>query len=214
MRLGRILAFFPVFLFASLLCADYAVVFNLNIGSWNVGNITYTNRGKDFKTVIYIWTFMNFKQTLKTAVKDDGYPVSEFTLNNNGGKVSSNWTYFEAQGVRLQEYTAGKIKERFLTNSNPALNIVCLLNFFLHNTLDTSKDVVFLNYDKFFTLRTKDLPDGNTKAWDLGGNYEILVERAVKDERLLPSKVRITKYKFLGINWNIFNLSLKEYTPL
>lgn len=214
MRQSRLLILVAFLTFAGSLYADYAVIFNMNVGSMRVGSISQTNKGTELRTSIHIPTFISFRQTIRTLLDSDYIPVSEFNVSLNGRKISSNRTVFTEKGVTLTEYNSNGKNVRFVTNSGRALNLVSVLCLFLNNRLDASRDIRFLNYDKFFTLRMKDLPDGGTRAWDLTGNYEVVFERMTQNGALVPGKVRITKYRFLGINWNVFNLSLKEFKRL
>lgn len=211
--------YLPVFIllfFITNSYADYNIVYSINMEKTRLGEIIIENRGNNIKTTINleITIFADFKQEITTILKINSYPLTEDTFTKFGEYQEIADVSFDSNFVDIRKIKNEKTNDINFNNAKPCHTISSLLNLFIKNKVSDLKTFQVFNIDNFYDLKIEPVKTNEFLVEDKNDQYAIDVQQIKQDNAVVPKKIIIQKYKMLGIDWGIFNLSLKKYTEL
>jgi uncharacterized protein YifN (PemK superfamily) len=162
----------------------------------------------DLKQILWI----KFTQFTATKLDKNGIPEMEKldTVINKG--TETEWLNFFPDSLQHLKVKGSQTNRRTYHSSGQPWSVNSMIHNFISGRMASNKDYFLFINDQFPGITVTNISNTTARVMDHAGQFEIMVNYKYESNYRIPVKIDLKKYKVYGINWNIFNLALLEYS--
>ncbi len=178
----------------------------------SVGEIVFTRTSNIVTAIIKMKPifFITFSQTVTTILDEKNYPMKE-TLNTTVNKKNTiEHMEFQIGKITYTEKASKKTNIKSLSTQTLALSVNSMINRFISDKILQNNTYSVFMVDKLVTITFAQTSPRKKLIKSSDDRFEIETTYYKHKTLNIPQKIQLKKYMLYGINWNIFNLTLKE----
>ncbi|MDD5065457.1 MAG: hypothetical protein PHF84_00275 [bacterium] len=193
--------------------AVYQIDYILNLGSLSIGQIRLVHYSNHVTARVRITAsgLIDFQQEDRCSWQTGMDSLRDDIRTSSGNKLSYENIVFLSNVVGYVRYSGFQTNRQDYTNRNKSNSLLAFVHSFIAKVLpDKPSHTLFLN-GKFSDITLCPLGTNQLMVMDRNEKYEIGVTFRKQDAFYIPERVDLKKYMMYGINWNMFNCTLKDF---